>query len=308
MEYTKTALDIPAIIALLQSRGLAVLNQNAAESFLRHVSYFHFAAYLKPLEADHDSHRFKANATFEQAVALYNFDVELRKLIFDAMQKIEISLRSHIIHHFSLAHGPFWFFDETCAIDKHNFLENMNSIERELQRSKEEFIKEHNKKYGSMGFPPAWKTLEVVSFGCLTKLFINFTDIKTKKKIARAYNLPQHEILESWMKSIIALRNACAHHARIWNRTMPRMPQLPTRLAGKWITVASTPPNRPYAALSCLVYWLNAIDPANTFAADFKSLFAKYPSVDPAAMGATRDWKEEPLWEVMEDEQDTKPA
>ena len=297
MEYTKTALDIPAIMALLQSRGLAITVPKDAETFLRHVSYFRFAAYLKPLEADHDSHQFKPGATFEQAVSLYNFDQELRRLIFTAMQKIEISLRSHIIHHFSLVHGPFWFFDESCAFDKHNFLENMNSIERELQRTKEEFIKEHNKKYGSSGFPPAWKTLELVSFGCLTKLFINFTDIKTKKKIARAYGLPQHEILESWMKSIIALRNACAHHARIWNRTMPRMPQLPSRLRGKWIAVATATPNRPYAVLSCVAYWLNAIDPANTFAADFKALLTRYPNVDPAAMGAPRGWEEEPLWE-----------
>ena len=306
MEYTKNALDIPAIIALLQSRGLAITDTKAAESFLLHVSYFRFAAYMKPLEADHDSHRFKPSATFEQAFALYNFDAELRKLVFDAMQKIEISLRSHIIHYFSLAHGPFWFFDEACAIDKHNYLENMNSIERELQRTKEEFIKEHNKKYGDAGFPPAWKTLEVVSFGCLTKLFINFTDIKTKKKIARAYKLPQHEILESWMKSIIALRNACAHHARIWNRTMPRMPQLPTRLGGKWISAASTQPNRPYAVLSCLAYWLNAIDPANTFAADFKALLARYPSVDPAAMGVARGWENEPLWKAKDEERETK--
>lgn len=282
---------------MLIGRGLIVEDVGTAESFLTHVSYFRFAAYLKPLEADHETHQFKAGATFEQAVSMYGFDVELRRIIFSAMQKIEISLRSNIIHHFSLAKGPFWFFDESCAADKHNFLENMNSIERELQRTKEEFIKEHYLKYGSTAFPPAWKTLELASFGCLTKLFVNFTDIKAKKRIARIYGLPQHEILESWMKSVIALRNACAHHARVWNRTMPRMPQLPVRLRDRWINVADAAPNRLYAVLSCVAYWLNGIDSANTFVNDFKALLRKYPSIDPAAMGMPIGWASEPLWQ-----------
>ena len=39
-----------------------------------------------------------------------------------------------------------------------------------------------------------------------------------KKLVAREFNLPQHEVLESWMRSLSALRNQCAHHARLWNR------------------------------------------------------------------------------------------
>ena len=34
------------------------------------------------------------------------------------------SLRTKIIQEFSLAHGPFWFFDTSLADDEHNFIEN----------------------------------------------------------------------------------------------------------------------------------------------------------------------------------------
>lgn len=44
-------------------------------------------------------------------------------------------------------------------------------------------------------------------------------------------------------------------------------------------------------------YWLNSIDQNNTFVADFKSLLAKNPTVDVAAMGFPKDWKQEPLWQ-----------
>ena len=78
---------------------------------------------------------------------LYNFDIELRDLMFKAVQRLEIALRTKIIQEFSLAHGPFWFFDTSLADDEHKFIENMNSIDRELQRCKEDFIKEHRRNY-----------------------------------------------------------------------------------------------------------------------------------------------------------------
>ena len=52
--------------------------------------------------------------------------------MFKAVQRLEIALRTKIIQEFSLAHGPFWFFDTSLADDEHKFIENMNSIDREL--------------------------------------------------------------------------------------------------------------------------------------------------------------------------------
>ena len=295
MKYNKQALEIPAQLVQLQQRGLVISNLADAEKFLNNVSYFRFAAYLRPLEAN-PLHQFKPGATFEQAVALYTFDVELRKLLFAAIQRIEISLRSRIIHQFSLAHGPFWFFDATLTVSKHKYAENLVAMERELQRSKEDFIAEHIAKYGTEDFPPAWKMLEIVSFGTLTKLFINSSDTQAKKKIARSFDVRQAEVLESWMKSVVALRNACAHHGRIWNRVMLKIPQLLNTPTGKWINNIHIEPKRPYAIICCMAYWLNSIDPANTFTKDIKRLIRKNPFVDIHAMGFPNNWRKEPLW------------
>ncbi len=56
------------------------------------------------MEADKTTHQFKPNSRFEDAVALYNFDIELRDLMFKAVQRLEIALRTKIIQEFSLAH------------------------------------------------------------------------------------------------------------------------------------------------------------------------------------------------------------
>ena len=50
-------------------------------TFILFISYFRLADYLQPLEDNHSLHTFKSDATFEDAVTLYNFDKELRSLI-----------------------------------------------------------------------------------------------------------------------------------------------------------------------------------------------------------------------------------
>ena len=148
MAYTKLPISITDQIALLKSRGLTFADEAYAAKVLEHISYYRFAAYLRPMESDKTTHQLHVGATFENALALYEFDAKLRALIFDAIQKIEITIRSKMIHEFSLAHGAFWFFHESCFTDKHRFVESMNVLEKELSRSKDEFIKEHIAKYG----------------------------------------------------------------------------------------------------------------------------------------------------------------
>lgn len=294
--YTKLPLSITDQVALLKSRGLQFEDEVAAETLLSEVCYFRFVQYLRPMEADKIVHTFKPNSKFEDAVALYDFDTQLRSLMFEAIQRIEIALRTKVNHEFSMRHGAFWFYDTSLADDEHKFIENMNAIDRELQRSKEDFIKEHKQKYDRPVFPPSWKTLELASFGTLSKLYYNCNDIKTKKRIARQFNLPQHEVLESWMRSLTVLRNCCAHHSRIWNRRLANAPQMGATMRGAWINATGIDGNKLYAITCCIAYWLDSMGRGDAFKIKLKSLLATYPSVDVTAMGFPRNWQNEPLW------------
>ena len=248
------------------------------------------------MEDDKETHHFKLGSTLENAFALYEFDTKLRQLIFAAIQEIEIALRAKVIQHFSLAYGPFWFMDVNLSANERLFAQNLLAIDRELERSREDFIKAHFKKYIKPAFPPAWKTLELASLGTLSKLYYNFSDKKVKKAIAREFNLPNHEILESWMRSIASLRNCCAHHARIWNRSLSATPQMTGKIRGNWINHTDIDSNRLYAVLCCTAYWMESINGKSHFVSGLKNLIAKYPMVDVAAMGFPAGWENEPLW------------
>lgn len=248
------------------------------------------------MESDKVLHTFKPNSYFENAVDLYTFDSKLRSLIFSAIQSIEIALRSKMIHHFSLRYGAFWFTDDTLFRSRDIFDNCLNQIKQELSRTREDFIIEHQSKYSDPDVPPVWKTLEVTSFGTLSKLFCNFSDNQIKKKIAREFNLPQHLVLESWIKSAVVLRNYLAHHSRVWNRKFPIKPQVNVPLRGKWITPLMRNFDKLYPQLCYLQYMLNVIKPQNDFSANLKRLLTAHTNVDIHAMGFPRNWQNEPLW------------
>lgn len=102
MEYTKSAKSITDIISMLQSRGLVISDTDKAADFLKKVSYFRFAAYLRPLETDKVAHVYKPGVRFATAASLYQFDANLRMLVFSSLQTLEISLRSFMIQTFTM--------------------------------------------------------------------------------------------------------------------------------------------------------------------------------------------------------------
>ncbi len=296
MEYLHQPLEVEKLISILESKNLVVEDKDFARNFLENVSYFRFSTYLQPFEEENKK-TFKPQSSFYTAVKLYNFDKELRNLLFPCIQEIEVSLRTKIINYISLKYGAFWFLDSSLAVDKHKYTENIYALEKGLQHTKTDFIDTHYQKYDRESYPPIWKMMELTTFGQLTKIYCNFSDKQLKKKIARSYGLPQYQILESWMKSLNILRNSCAHHERIWNRTMPIMPQLSVSLTRPWISEKPKINNKLYAVLCCLIYWLKAIDPKHPIVEDFKRLLVRYPMIDPFAMGFPKNWKEQCIFD-----------
>ena len=169
-------------------------------------------------------------------------------------------------------------------------------MRQELARSKEDFITDHKEKYTEPDMPPVWKTLEVTSFGTLSKLFCNLKDNSVKKKIAREFNLPQHLVLESWVKCAVNIRNCLAHHARVWNRNFPIMPQLNGSFRGNWIRNTNLTMVKLYPQLCYMQYMQVQIHGNDNFKQRLKGLLINHPNVDITAMGFIGGWENESLW------------
>lgn len=235
MEYTKQPITLAEQINILKQRGLIFEDEEQAIAVLNHISYFRLASYWRVMEENSRIHRFRNGSRFSSVLTLYNFDSELRSLVFNALQHIEIASRTKINQHFAMTYGSFWFMDSSLAANEYRYNKNLESLRTELSRCRDEFILEHFRKYDSPEFPPSWKTLEVASFGTLSKLYNNMNDFNLMKRVARDFDMPQHEYLRSWLESLTIVRNYCAHHARLWNAHFAVRPKISSRMRQRWI-------------------------------------------------------------------------
>jgi len=300
MIYNKPPTTIEEQILKLKDRGMIINNEPLAKKYLSHISYYRLVGYWWPMYADKETHQFKENSRFEDAISLYNFDHSLRMLLFDIIEKIEISLRTKMIYHLSHEHGPWWFQNTELFNDTSAFLKTLFNIQDEVERCKDIFIKDHKKKYKEdKRLPPAWKTLELTSFGSLSRLYGNLHHtVKSKDVIAEEFGAVNHTYLPSWLQSIVQIRNYCAHHSRIWNKNLPGTVKLLTKPPYPWISQVpkSHEFQKLYIHMCIMKYLLNIIQPNNQFTNRLNSLMKKYPNVDPDALGFKQHWLEEPLW------------
>jgi abortive infection bacteriophage resistance protein len=97
MLYEKQSIPLDEQIEQLKSRGLAITDEQYARHYLRNVSYYRLAGYWWPMQLDKIRHVFKPHSRFEDVIALYSFDSELRLLVFNAIERIEIGLRTRFV-------------------------------------------------------------------------------------------------------------------------------------------------------------------------------------------------------------------
>ena len=300
--FIKKALTVTEQVAQLQKRGLLIKHPRIAEKYLLNISYYRLGEYWYVMQSDKEKHIFKPNSTFEDVIALYNFDAELRLLLFGIIEKIEISLRTKLIYHLSHEIDPWWFQNFELFIDSKALVKTLSNLEEEIERTKDVSIKNHKKKHKDDGrFPPAWKSLEQTSFGALSKLYGNLkNNIKSKDIIAKEFGAVNHTYLPSWLQSISQIRNFCAHHSRLWNRNLPSTVKLLSKPPNPWILQEVNVPkqsNKLYMHMCLMKYMLNTIKPDNDFTKSLDALFIKYPNVDLNALDMKPNWQQEPLWQ-----------
>lgn len=216
--------------------------------------------------------------------------------LFDAIERIEVALRTQIIYHFSLRHGSDFFQKKSLYRNQPNFKSDLKVVDKEISRSSEVFIKHYKAKYTNPKRPPSWMTLEILSLGTLSKIFENLR-ISPEKKLVSAHFGLNTFVLESWMHTLSHVRNICAHHGRLWNRTLTQVPKIPSSASFLWVKQAGASPDRLYPTICAIQYLLNTIAPGHRFGTRIKALLEEYPNIDLGGMGFPKDWKDDVFWQ-----------
>ncbi len=197
---------------------------------LTRVNYYRLTGYLYPFKK-HGEENFVDGTTLFAIMERYNFDKKLRLLILDGIERIEVAiLRSQLVEYFATKYGPFGFVLAENFKDKKLFPSDFHPdliafSEKLLAESRVDFIKRYRDKYSSESHLPIWMLVEKMTFGQLS-IFIGNLRREDRLALASRFEVP-YKIFVSWMHSLGFIRNACAHHDRLWNRYIQIQPQIP---------------------------------------------------------------------------------
>ena len=317
MHYAKPYLTIDHQLELLRSRGLNIDDDLKAKEYLQRIGYYRLSAYGFPFrqsQADvygkvQTLDQFKPDTSFKQITDLYAFDKSLRLVVLDALERIEISLRTEVALTLGAygpeAHRDKQFFDRGFLfVAPHRSIspydEWLNKLDEKSKTSKEEFAQHFRTKY-NQSHMPIWIAVELLDFGPLSHLLSGMKN-QDVIKICRSYNVPTPVELKGWIKTLSFVRNVCAHHARLWNKPLVNQPPMP-RLGSipDFDHVAASPyqSKRIYAALCIMRHLLRSVNPRTKWDERLKEVTATFPTsqyVSLKTAGFPEDWKHQGLW------------
>lgn len=267
--FTKQALTIQEQVDQWVGRGLKVPDRTKAEHFLSVISYYRLSAYSLTFQLGNNDHRFRQGTTFDDILNLYSFDRELRLLVMDAIERLEVALRTQITNHMSVTYGPHWYLNSFLfnAGYKHNNL--LIKIDDEMARNnKETFLEHYQRTYCNPSRPPSWMVTEILTIGDLSILYDRLSNSSDQHVIASCFGI-HSKLLRSWFRSISYIRNICAHHSRLWNRDLrvtPQKPHKPPQCLSQWIKDQNAISNsRIYFSLVVIECLLQKVNPESTW-------------------------------------------
>lgn len=296
MHYTKPSLAPEQQAELLLSRGL-IADKTLLIQRLFSVSYYRLSGYWYPFRQPDDN--FKPGTTFELVWDRYVFDRKLRLLVMDAIERIEVAVRTQLSLRHSQLHGAFGYSEDKSSLPKFThdqWTEFLRRLTEEKSRSKETFVLHFDKKYGDHhSFLPIWMVAEIMTMGSTLSFFRNCPH-KVKAEVSCSFGIPE-VVFDSWLLSLNAVRNICAHHGRLWNRELGVKPKIPfQRDYPEWHVPVGIPHHRVFAALTLCRHCLKHIAPQSQWKRRLLDLLAAHPDIPIREMGFPSSWESSPIW------------
>lgn len=323
VQFTKNFASPVQQIAVLQARGMQFPNPQKAQTCLERIGYYRLSAYWYPFRqtvVSPPGHAqitqridpFVAGTTFDEVVDFYVFDKELRVLLSDPLERIEVALRANIADllgardkwaHRAAAelHGNFTTKASKRVPRLTRHQDWLNEQDRNFDRSREDFAVHYRQKY--LPPPPIWVAKEVWDWGMLSHFF---TGMKHADKNAVAANyspLLTGDNMASWIHAMNDVRNICAHHSRLWNRGLKVEPTLPRGVVIpdiEHIRGSTHSLNRLYGAVLVMRFIMRKLHPNSQWHVRLNDLIRtkapQNPIIDQSTAGFPLGWEKLPIW------------
>ena len=285
MPYNKPPLTLDEQCDLLVQRGLRIHNRPRAIETLKHVHYYRLSAYFLPFQTEKDC--FNPGTTLDDILQLYEFDRRLSLLMNEILAHVEVGFRSQLAYYLAHTYGPFGYIYPSSFSPDFRHDPWLRRVIESIGRSHETFVKHFRKKYKDESHLPIWMVCEVVSFGQISQLYRGMKRHDRQTIAKNIYGIDQ-VILASWLHTLVYMRNLCAHHSRLWNRTLAIRPQKP-KSSDIWQELRN---DRFFSIVMVIKSLIRMPDRWTHWVKNLTQLLHEFSEININAMGFPIDWKE----------------
>ncbi|SUE39781.1 Abortive infection bacteriophage resistance protein [Rothia dentocariosa] len=245
--------------------------------------------------------------SFEDVIALYEADRKLRTLIHDGIERIEVALRARI-GELLVSEGSLSYRNKIIFRPNFKHEEWLETADKRVSRAmrRNESIKHYADQYG--GQYPFWVLADVLDFSDISKLYeglkttdqyklaedlgvnidLNLLSANLRRKTLRSHPLVR------WFEQLSIVRNTCAHHGRLWNKSFTPASTNALRTVHGLSTLPDGQSGRIYGTLVLMAFLLRTISPNSSWQGKIVNLledkFIPNPIVSMKSMGLPNSW------------------
>ncbi len=221
----KTFKTLDEQIDILKSKGLLIDDIEYTKNILLRENYFFLSGYRHLFLRSDKERTFLPGTTFKELYSMFNFDRQVRNIIFKNLLIIENNIKSVFSYQLSKKYG----YREREYLKITNFTKEpsrarqVNDLIKKMKRQIRVNGGQHSATSHYManyGYIPLWIVVKVLSFGIVSELY-TIMKPEDQEAIANIYNIDVDDLL-IFLPILANFRNLCAHEDILYNHRTQR--------------------------------------------------------------------------------------
>ncbi len=278
--YNKLHATPTARITHLRGKGLLIRHPKNAAKEIEIIGYERLRIYfLSRRQTSSPGKPFIPGTTYRDIISLYECDMKLRDACFSAVGQFELLFRNAISEALSIQYGSHPYVDRRAFKNEAAHREALQRFSSIYMKSKDRRAVHYMNTYNEPMIPPIWTMKEFLTFGETSNTY-QCLEGSIRTTIAVQFGVQSDDVFTDWVKCLVDLRNICAHHDRLFNRSFQKQPSTLIRAH-----IPTAPRMKLKAILECLDYMLTKRGVKVSVTAKVGKIIAGCPQISPSEAG-----------------------
>lgn len=208
-------------IQKLKYKHMVIADEVGAKQLLHRYGYFALISGYKDLLKNPTTKNYRDGTTFDDIVAIFYFDQQLRELTFRYISLVERQIRSLLSYAFCDTYGE----DQAAYLTPANYDNSTRKKRKEvnelIQRyliplvskpTQYEYIEHQKRKHHNV---PLWALVNAMTFGSLSKMYA-FSSSRVQAAVSVEFQNLNEVQLRQLLEVLTDFRNVCAHNERLF--------------------------------------------------------------------------------------------